>query len=56
VCRAKKCRQAYEALGAATEEIENEQTERVPEKLKNKHFPLNPTSRMEAGRSMRRRR
>lgn len=43
MCRAKKSREAYEALGAATEEIENEQTERVPEKLKNKHFPVNPT-------------
>ena len=42
MCRAKKSRAAYEALGAATEEIENEQTERVPEKLKNKHFPVNP--------------
>ena len=30
MCRAKKSREAYEALGAATEEIENEQTERVP--------------------------
>jgi putative ATPase len=43
MCRAKKSREAYEALGAASEEIENEQTERVPEKLKNKHFPVNPT-------------
>jgi putative ATPase len=42
MCRAKKSREAYEALGAATEEIESEQTERVPEKLKNKHFPANP--------------
>jgi putative ATPase len=42
MCRAKKSREAYEALGAATEEIETEQTERVPEKLKNKHFPVNP--------------
>ncbi len=42
MCRAKKSRVAYEALGAATEEIENEQTERIPEKLKNKHFPINP--------------
>jgi putative ATPase len=42
MCRAKKSREAYEALGAATEEIESEQTERVPEKLKNKHFPVNP--------------
>jgi putative ATPase len=44
MCRAKKSREAYEALGAATEEIENERTERVPEKLKNKHFPVNPES------------
>ncbi len=42
MCRARKSREAYEALGAATEEIENEQTERVPENLKNKHFPVNP--------------
>src|SRR5205809_1675031 len=42
MCRAKKSRVAYEALGAATEEIENERTERVPENLKNKHFPVNP--------------
>ncbi len=43
MCRAKKSRVAYEALGAATEEIEAEKTKRVPEKLKNKHFPVNPT-------------
>jgi putative ATPase len=42
MCRAPKNREAYEALGAATEEIESEQTKRVPEKLKNKHFPVNP--------------
>ncbi len=42
MCRAKKNREAYEALGSATEEIESEQTERVPEHLKNKHFPVNP--------------
>ena len=42
MCRAPKSRVAYEALGSATEEIESEQTERVPEKLKNKHFPVNP--------------
>jgi putative ATPase len=42
MCRAKKSREAYEALGAATEEIESEQTARVPENLKNKHFPVNP--------------
>ena len=45
MCRAKKSREAYEALGAATEEIESEQTERVPEGLKNKHFPVNPEER-----------
>jgi putative ATPase len=44
MCRAKKSREAYEALGAATEEIESEQTARVPERLKNKHFPVNPES------------
>src|SRR6266566_8037578 len=44
MCRAKKNREAYEALGSATEEIESEQTERVPEHLKNKHFPVNPDS------------
>src|SRR5213595_3596203 len=42
MCRAKKSREAYEALGAAAEEIASEHTERVPEKLKNKHFPVNP--------------
>ena len=42
MCRAKKNREAYEALGSATEEIESEHTERVPEHLKNKHFPVNP--------------
>ena len=42
MCRAKKNREAYEALGEATEQIESEQTKRVPEKLKNKHFPVNP--------------
>src|SRR6202008_4137925 len=42
MCRAKKSREAYESLGAATEEIESERTERVPEHLKNKHFPVNP--------------
>lgn len=43
MCRAKKSREAYEALASATEEIESERTKRVPEKLKNKHFPVNPT-------------
>jgi replication-associated recombination protein RarA len=42
MCRAKKSRESYEMLGAATEEIENEQTDRVPEPLKNKHFRVNP--------------
>ncbi len=42
MCRAKKSREAYDALNAATEEIEMEQTQRVPEQLKNKHFPVNP--------------
>jgi putative ATPase len=42
MCRAKKSREAYEALNAAAEEIESEQTKRVPEGLKNKHFPVNP--------------
>jgi len=42
MCRAKKSREAYEALNAATEKIEMEQTKRVPEHLKNKHFPVNP--------------
>ncbi len=40
--RARKSRESYDLLGAAAEEIENEQTERVPERLKNKHFPVNP--------------
>jgi putative ATPase len=43
MCRAKKSREAYDALGAATERIESEHTKRVPENLKNKHFPINPT-------------
>src|SRR5881296_1468312 len=42
MCRAKKSREAYESLAAASEEIESEQTQRVPEHLKNKHFPVNP--------------
>jgi putative ATPase len=42
MCRAKKSREAYEALNEATEEIEAEHTKRVPENLKNKHFPVNP--------------
>jgi putative ATPase len=44
MCRAAKSREAYEALNAATEQIEAEQTETVPEHLKNKHFPVNPES------------
>jgi putative ATPase len=42
MCRAPKSREAYESLNAATEQIESERTKRVPEKLKNKHFPVNP--------------
>src|SRR6266851_9733111 len=42
MCRAPKNREAYESLGAASKQIESEQTKRVPEKLKNKHFPVNP--------------
>src|SRR5438093_1536005 len=42
MCRAPKSREAYDALNAATEGIETEQTKRVPEHLKNKHFPVNP--------------
>jgi putative ATPase len=48
MCRAPKNREAYESLGAATEEIEAEKTKRVPERLKNKHFPYNPGERSEA--------
>jgi putative ATPase len=42
MCRAKKSREAYDALNDATKKIEMEQTLRVPEDLKNKHFPVNP--------------
>src|SRR5947199_3444205 len=42
MCRASKSREAYDALNAAIEKIEMEQTKRVPEHLKNKHFPVNP--------------
>ena len=42
MCRAPKNRKAYDALNAASEQIEMEQTTRVPEHLKNKHFPVNP--------------
>ncbi len=42
MCRAQKSREAYDALNEASENIEMEQTKRVPEHLKNKHFPVNP--------------
>jgi putative ATPase len=42
MCHAKKSREAYDALNEAAEKIETEQTQRVPEHLKNKHFPVNP--------------
>jgi putative ATPase len=42
MCRASKSREAYDGLNAATEKIEMEQTKQVPERLKNKHFPINP--------------
>ena len=42
MCRAPKSRDAYDALNAATEKIAMEQTKQVPERLKNKHFPVNP--------------
>jgi putative ATPase len=42
MCRAKKSRDAYDAFNEATDKIEMEQTKRVPENLKNKHFPINP--------------
>jgi putative ATPase len=42
MCRAKKSREALESLVAAKEQIEAERTKRVPEHLKNKHFPVNP--------------
>jgi putative ATPase len=42
MCRAKKNREAYESLAAASEQIESEQTQGVPEHLKNKHFSVNP--------------
>jgi putative ATPase len=44
MCRAAKSREAYELLNAATEQIQAEQTKAVPERLKNKHFPINPES------------
>jgi putative ATPase len=42
MCRAPKSREAYDALNTSSEKIETEQTKRVPEHLKNKHFPVNP--------------
>src|ERR1700730_4383422 len=42
MCRAKKSREAVDSLGEAKEKIESEHTKRVPENLKNKHFPVNP--------------
>ncbi len=42
MARAPKNREACDALVAATEQIESEHTKRVPERLKNKHFPVNP--------------
>jgi putative ATPase len=44
MCRAAKSREAYDSLNSATERIEAEQTKAVPERLKNKHFPVNPKS------------
>src|SRR5207302_7615205 len=44
MCHAKKSRDAYDALNSATDKIEMERTKRVPEKLKNKPFPVNPES------------
>jgi putative ATPase len=42
MCRAKKSREALDSLVEAKEQIEAERTKRVPENLKNKHFPVNP--------------
>ena len=42
MCRARKNREAYDALNEAAEKVESEQTGRIPEHLKNKHFPVNP--------------
>src|SRR6266702_4666228 len=42
MCRSPKSREAYESLAAASEEIQSEHTQRVPEHLKNMHFPVNP--------------
>jgi putative ATPase len=41
MCRAKKSREAVDSLGDAKEKVETEHTRRVPEHLKNKHFPVN---------------
>jgi len=41
MCRAKKSREALDSLVAAKAQIEAEHTKRVPEYLKNKHFPVN---------------
>lgn len=42
MCRAKKSREAYEALATAAKQIESRQTKSIPADLKNKHFPVNP--------------
>jgi putative ATPase len=42
MCRAAKSREAYDELNAAIEKVEMEQTRKIPEHLKNKHFPVNP--------------
>jgi putative ATPase len=42
MCRAKKSREAVDSLVEAKEQVESEHTKRVPEHLKNKHFPVNP--------------
>ncbi len=47
MCRAKKSRQAVDSLAEAKEQIESEHTKRVPENLKNKHFPVNPETQAE---------
>jgi putative ATPase len=44
MCRATKNRQAYDELNSAIEKVEFEQTQQVPEHLKNKNFPVNPKS------------
>jgi putative ATPase len=44
MCRAAKSREAYDELNTASDQVEMEQTARVPEHLKNKHFPVNPES------------